>query len=187
MAQSNLIALAENAVRDFTFDGGHSPNAQIAERFDSIAKYLAQGNVDVDFTQNDITVTNAATTAVTIDLPAAALITNVGLVFPNLIDVGAAGTVSFKVGTDAGGAQICANKQINNTSDIVAGAATSVNSGNLVQASGNALTFANAAVLYSADARTIHGTYTVGGNDLVSASGAIFFVQYSRLLFNFTP
>mgnify|MGYP004460264511 FL=1 len=58
MAQSNLIALAENAVKDFSFDGGHAPNAQIAERFDSIAKYLAQGNVDVDFTQDNITVTN---------------------------------------------------------------------------------------------------------------------------------
>lgn len=185
MAQSNLIALAGNAQKNFTFDGGHSPNAQIATRFDSIAKYLAQGNVDVDFTQDDITVTNAATTAVTVDLPSSALILNVGLVFPTLIDVGAAGTVSFKVGTAAAGAEICANKQINDTADIVAGASTNVNSANKAQASGNALTFADAAVLYSDDARTIHGTYTVGGNNLVSATNAIFFIQYTRLLFNF--
>ena len=134
-----------------------------------------------------VAVTHSTDTEVSFTQPAHTVIKDLILV-PNgdLVTGGSSGNdLDFKVGTASLGDEICANKQINNTSDIVACAATNVNSGNLVQASGNALTFANAAVLYSADARTIHGTYTVGGNNLVEATGAIFFVQYSRLLFNF--
>ena len=116
----------------------------------------------------------------TVKLPANAMIIDLGLVCTTVIDSAASSTVSLDFGTTAGGAELTAQVQINNTGDdIAAGVVISSLMGNIAHTSGNAVgTFKQAAPLFSTSARTITGRVVVGGANLTTAGKARIFARY---------
>jgi len=131
--------------------------------------------------ETTIPVTNSTTTTMSVDLPAKALILDVGLVTLTAIDAASSSEIDLSFGTTSGGAELIAAVQINNTNDDIA-AGTSISSlqNNIAHTSGNAVgVFKQGAALYSADNRRVFGNVIIAGAELDGAGAVRIFVKYT--------
>jgi len=131
--------------------------------------------------ETTIPVTNSTTTTMSVHLPAKALILDVGWLTTTKIDAATSSTITLSFGTSAGGAEITAAVQINQTNtDIAAGTSVSSCQANLPHASGAAVgVFKVAAPLYDDDNRRIYGNVAVGGAEMTAAGAGRMFVKYT--------
>jgi len=119
-----------------------------------------------------------------INLPAGATITDVGVVFLTVCTTAnnsGNDQIAVKVGTSAGGTQLVAATDIvERNKSGVAGSIVSVALGNKAETTANAISFADAALLRDAAgaARTIHTRLIVEASTLAAAGTARFFVKY---------
>ena len=123
------------------------------------------------------TQTNYDTAAISI--PANALITDLGYICVDALDSDTGTTLTFSFGTAAGGAQLVAATQLNQTNtDIAAGVIQSLQLGNVPHASGAAIPYKADAAYFSATARDIFMRVTVGGANMSNAGSVTAFVKY---------
>ena len=120
----------------------------------------------------------------TINLPAGATITDVGVVFLTVCTTAnnsGNDQIAVKVGTSAGGTQlIAATDIVERNKSGVAGSIVSVALGNKAETTANAISFADAALLRDAAgaARTIHTRLIVEASTLATPGTARFYVKY---------
>lgn len=133
-------------------------------------------------TSTTLSVGQANYDADAISIPANALITDLGYIALTALDVTTSGTLTFSFGTAAGGAELVAATQLNQTAaDIAIGVTQSLQLGNLPHASGAAIPYKAGAAYFSSSARDIHMRVTVAGANLTTASRVVPFVKYCIL------
>jgi len=119
-----------------------------------------------------------------IDLPAGAMITDIGVrctFATKTANTGAGDVVTLKIGTSAGGTQIVNDLTLlAQNEEAVAGRAVSVQMGNKFQSGGTALAFVagDTCLLHSDTARTIHTRLIVKDTTLVSIGDMQVFLKY---------
>ena len=132
-----------------------------------------------------ITVGNGTNTDTSVTIPAGAMITDYGVIFPTATNCAGASTLTLSIGLSAAGTELLGTYQLNQAGqNIGAGAAGgnvfSVALGNKIDdGAGAAPGPADNTDLFFTVADTIHARITVGGADLTSDSGTYrFYVKY---------
>jgi len=123
-----------------------------------------------------------SSTSISFSMPAGALVTDFGFVVTEgfIEPDNENATKSVKLGTTAGGTELVASSTVvPKHKTVVVGASTSVLSGTLLVADGAALfDFADASVLYSSTARTLHATFVQGAAAASDAGSVVAYVKY---------
>ena len=132
-----------------------------------------------------ITVGIGTNTDTSVTIPAGAMITDYGVIFPTATDCAGSSTLTLSVGLSAAGTELLGTYQLNQAGqDIGAGAAGgnvfSVALGNKIDdGAGSAPSPSDNTDLFFTVADTIHARITVGGAELTSNSGTYrFYVKY---------
>ena len=132
-----------------------------------------------------ITVGNGSNTDTSVTIPAGAMITDYGVIFPTATDCAGGSTLSLNIGLSAAGTELLGSYALNAAGQNV-GAATaggnvfSVALGNKIENGAGAAPgpSTNTDLFFTVE-DTIHARITVGGADLTSNSGTYrFYVKY---------
>ena len=169
-----------SATSAFGFNSGDNPNRDIITRQDATAAFLGESAQasKVAFTV-PATVATVNTQFLNI-VPAGSVITNVALVFKSAVDLGAAGTLSFAVGSTSGGAEICAAATVASAGGAVTlGSVQGIDS--IPAAGGSALTFVTGAVKYFAADQSLFISSVVCVNVLAAPASMTIVVNYVTL------